>query len=148
MISQQQLNEGLLEDSVPEKKDEEHLTDVVHSLFEEAAALQLNLSHDDSVYDLNYISDKLAKSSFVQEKLAELQMRLTRISLVVIRAGGYDKLRKTIKEVKEAVANQVQTMRRLDSDIRLHHKLLEAKVAAGADGIMGYKSDKKDEINL
>jgi len=105
-------------------------------LFERAMELQLDLSEDDSKYDLLYIGQKLTQCTCIQEKLASIQMQLTKISLAVLRVDDnqWDVVKKTLREIKEAVANQVQTTRRLDSDIRLQHKLLEAKVSAGAEG--------------
>jgi len=119
-------------------------------LFERAVELQLDLSEDDSAYDLLYIGQKLTQCTCIQEKLAVIQMQLTRISLTVLRVESkeWDVAKKTLREIKEAVANQVQTVRRLDSDIRLQHKLLEAKVSAGADSHGFFPGPEKKEVAL
>ena len=41
-------------------------------------------------------------------------------------------LRRAVSEVKDAVAERAGLMKRLDSDLRLHSKLYDTKVAAGA----------------
>lgn len=47
-------------------------------------------------------------------------------------AEKWQLLRSAVSQVKEAVADRVSTLKRLDSDLRLQSRLLEAKVAAGA----------------
>lgn len=156
-----------------------HLTDeLVRGFLDEAISLKLNLSGDEEVYDLQYIGDRLAQCSMCMEKLSEIQLGLTRISLEVIKkssaaeayvrrleerlrgsleydelprdkkaawlqdklnvardnSGSFSYLRRVVSEVRGAVADKIQMFRRLDSDVRLHQKLLEAKVAVGATG--------------
>lgn len=150
-----------------------------------AAAMELGLSEDDADYDLQFIASKLAKCSTFLEKLADLQIYLTKISIEVARkadrtailaklkeiglkdsdefqelerarkspwlenqlrdlkeeAQRWLQLRRLVLEVKEAVGDRVGTMKRLDSDLRLHTKLLEAKVAAGATARNPMKGD-------
>jgi hypothetical protein len=60
-------------------------------------------------------------------------------------------LHRVVSEVKEAVAERAQTMKRLDSDIRLHAKLYETKVAAGAAGATSptsYTGSESPELDL
>lgn len=49
---------------------------------------------------------------------------------------------RVVCEVREAVVGRIQNMKRLDSDIRLHQKLLEAKVASGATSPGSYTGSK------
>jgi hypothetical protein len=50
-----------------------------------AMKMALSLSDDDAVYDLNYISEKLAQVGVYHERLSDIQMTLTKISLRVIK---------------------------------------------------------------
>jgi len=59
----------------------------------------------------------------------------------------WDQLAKSINEVKETVNERMATVKRLDSDIRLHHKLYETKVASGMigkPGLTGIKAESQD----
>lgn len=49
---------------------------------------------------------------------------------------------RVVCEVREAVVGRIQNMKRLDSDIRLHQKLLELKIAAGATSPSSYTGSK------
>jgi phosphoglycerate-specific signal transduction histidine kinase len=173
-----------------ERTDE--LEEKVLKLFEEAAALRPGLSIDDSVYDLNYITEKLTSISTGLEKLSDIMMSLSRISLETTRAANsastaldlankegkaspdyvdqpreqrsfwlanqtqtqreaterWQQLQRIVSEVKEAVADRVGTMKRLDSDIRMHRQLLEAKVHAGATSPASYKGQKTPDLSL
>lgn len=55
---------------------------------------------------------------------------------------------KVVNEVKVAVKDRAQLMKRLDSDIRLHQKLLEDKVRAGGNTGVGYKGLTASDITL
>jgi len=145
-------------------------------ILDKAASMELNLSEDDSRYDLAFLSEKLAKVSVYQERLSDLQMDLTRMVIFVkstakraesaLRAYTTElklsepykdepRITKTpwldqqlserraevekwtdlsfvVSEVKEAVNERQGTMKRLDSDLRLHSRLFETKVASGA----------------
>lgn len=146
------------------------------ALMDDAMALSLGLSEDDSVYDLTFISKKLAICATYQERLSDIMMKLTMRSIEVHRVSSgqrrllemkerelkegveyaalareekgpwlgknlqerrdeaerWNTLKRVVLEVKEAVSERAQMMKRLDSDLRLHSKLYEAKVAAGA----------------
>ena len=146
------------------------------SILDQAGSMELQLSEDDSEYDLKFLSEKLAKVSVFQERLSDLQVRLARINIYVKqtakraesalrayttelkmskeyeeqpratktpwleqqtseRRAQTDKwmdLAFVVSEVKDAVNERQGTMKRLDSDLRLHSRLFEAKVAAGA----------------
>lgn len=54
-------------------------------------------------------------------------------------------LKRAVSEVRGAVEERTQTMKRLDSDLRLHSKLFEAKVATGALPPPGFKPDSSTE---
>lgn len=64
-------------------------------------------------------------------------------------AERWNMLRRVVSEVKDAVGERGQTMKRLDSDLRLHSKLLEmtppgARGAAAPTGFQGSSSDELD----
>jgi len=167
----------------------------VMRILEAVLPLKIGLSEDDSVYDLSFLSQKLALCSSTMEKLSEFQLALTRINMDVINATDYlriqigtqerafkdseeykelprdqksawlhnqvglnkdlleswQSLRRMVSEVKEAVAERVQTIKRLDSDIRLHKGLIEAKVAAGAtspDNSLKFDPSTEGDIKL
>lgn len=50
-----------------------------------------------------------------------------------------------VSEVREAVVGRLQNMKRLDSDIRLHQKLLELRVGSGATSPNSYTGSKSTE---
>jgi len=160
---------------------------------DDALNCELGMSEDDSDYDLNFISQKLAKCSSYMERLSHIQMQLTKISIganrtarddtallklkeVDLKASGeYDNitprgmkskwvqdqlsalrketqdwmnLARAVSEVKDAVGERAGTMKRLDSDLRLHCKLYEAKVAAGATSSVSFKVSDAKEVDL
>lgn len=161
-------------------------------LLEDATSMQVGLADDDSEYDLNYISDKLKKISVYQERLSDIQMKLTRMSLEVIKmaratqgvlnlrerelkatdeyrdtplnekalwtanrlgevgkeAETWRALSKMVSEIKDAVAERAGTMKRLDSDIRLHTRIYEARVAAGATSPASYTGHSTTEVDI
>lgn len=57
-------------------------------------------------------------------------------------------LSEVVSEVKKAITERVATVRRLDSDIRLHAKIYEARVAAGATSPSSYTGNQTDEIDI
>lgn len=164
----------------------------IMSLLDDATDMKVGLSEDDSIYDLDFISEKLARISVYQERLSDIQMRLTRFTMEVRRVfsrkasihrlkerelkGGQEygkipraekslwlstQLEKTreaaeewkilgqlVSEVKEAVAERAATIKRLDSDIRLHTKIYEAKVAAGATSPTSFTGSSTEELTL
>lgn len=157
-----------------------------------AMDMKLELSEEDSSYDLIYISGKLAKCSTYLERLSDIMLMLTKRSLAIIKLerahssllrfkeidlkgsdiyqnlDRFEKslwlanqlrdersavekwitLRRMVSEVKEAVGERAGTMKRLDSDVRLHSKLYEAKVAAGATSPTAFTGAKTDEMDL
>jgi len=161
-------------------------------LLDDATSMQVGLTDDDSEYDLNFISDKLKKVSVYQERLSDILMKLTRMSLEIKKrsttcrslsllkekelkaSDGYQEqersarsywvenqlsdlrqeaerweiLARMVSEVKEAVAERAGTMKRLDSDIRLHTKIYEARVAAGATSPASYTGHSTTEVDI
>jgi len=149
----------------------------VMDLLEQAGSMELGLSEDDTDYDLAFLSNKLAKCSVFQERLSDIQLKLTKINIFVKttskraesvlrayttelklseeyadqpraiktpwlenelleRKGELDKwmeLSFIVSEVKDAVNERQGTMKRLDSDLRLHSRIFEAKVGVGAN---------------
>lgn len=67
----------------PQIPELQNLENELLSLFEEAATTSIKISADEAVYDLNYISEKLAACSANQERLSEIQFKLTRTSSTV-----------------------------------------------------------------
>ncbi len=65
------------------------------------------------------------------QKTLWLQNQLEPLREVVETWNG---VRRLVSEVKEAISQRAQDLKRLDSDLRLHSKLLDAKLAAGAAG--------------
>ena len=63
-------------------------------------------------------------------------------------ADAWIDLRKAVSEVREAVAERASTMKRLDSDLRLHSKLYETKVSQGAIPRPTYSANPDDDIDL
>lgn len=159
---------------------------------DQALAMELGLSEDDSDYDLNFITQKLAQVSVYQEKLSDMMLRLTRVHLEVNRVATtkasalnfkqysikgtpeystvpraersewlsnqletdrlaserWTILRTAVSSVKDAVAERASTMKRLDSDLRLQTRLLEARVAAGASSPYSFPGNGTDEVDL
>lgn len=60
---------------------------------DEALNWEIRLSEDDSIYDLDYIREKLAKISNVSELLSDRQMSATKIHLEVVRQASVAKTR-------------------------------------------------------
>lgn len=147
---------------------------------------------EEVVYDLQFITDKLKKVSIFQERLSDLQLKLTRAQIELQQLFSTTKSHLTMKErefkesdeykeesreskttwlgnqlqsivdqheqvkttlsmvseVKKAVSDRAQMMKRLDSDLRLHSKLFEAGVIAGATSPSSYTGDQTDEVEL
>lgn len=145
-------------------------------ILERASELVLGLSVDESDYDLDYLTERLAKCSSYQERLVEMATRLTLLEIPVLRVisseevevdayaaelmesetyrglaaserarwvkgkiagrrraySAWKSTKQALYEVKKAVSRRVETMRRLDSDLRLHAGILEAKLGHGA----------------
>jgi len=150
--------------------------DRLQEILNEAMEFHLDLSEDEAVYDIPYISKKLAQLSTFQEKLRGMTMELTHLAIRVHRRYFAEKslfelrerkykyspeyrnlprdekkgwlyeqiteqeatteswrvLKMVLEEVRQAVSNQIGTMNRLNSDLRLHAKLYDTKVALGA----------------
>lgn len=170
----------------------EAMEEQVVSLLDDAMAMELGLSSEDSDYDYHFIREKLAKVSSYQEKLSDIMMRLSKISLVatkqaltsktlvqlsekrlkasdeyqnlhVASKGGWladqllkeeeaalrwQQLKSLVSEVKEAVTERAGTMKRLDSDLRLHVKLLEVGGASGATSPTSYTGSKATDLDI
>lgn len=145
---------------------------------DKAIAMELKLTEDESEYGLIYIGEKLTKCSAYLERLGEISIQLSRVSLEVTRQCSLKKSLMATKErqfkcepaytngerseksgwltgklevfrieledweltnaylveIRGAVNDRIQLFKRLDSDIRLQHKLLESKVLLGAMG--------------
>lgn len=139
-------------------------------------SLKIGLSDDSSVYQKEFIQQRLAKCSHAQEQVSDRMMQLTRISIEVLKVLGakeaslrnltyqlkasakyedqprekktawlmqqlqstqnevdrWTSLKRVVSEVKEAVSGRGQDLKRLDSDLRLHAKLLEVGLPGGA----------------
>lgn len=180
-------NLNLAEEKVSRDRLEKHL----EALFEQAET-HVGLSEDDSVYDLHYISGKLALLSSHLETLSDIQFSLTKISLEVRRKVGALKSLLTVRErelkggleyietprdqksvwlgnqlqelrelfegwqftermvseIREAVDDRSGILKRLDSDLRLHSKLYEAKVTHGAHSPASLPGGDAKDIDL
>lgn len=143
------------------------------SLFELTLAVEVNLSADDTQYDLQYISEKLTKCASAMETVGDHQMKLAQLELATIRTAAlarsaaqgmkhdesdasdakrkevreWDTAEQVVKKVRESMDGKMQLIRRLDSDVRQHQKMLELKVAAGATTLT-YKGGKLKERQL
>lgn len=173
-------------------KTPEGIEQYIEGALDDALAMELGLSEDDSDYDLHFITQKLAKVSTYQERLSDIMLRLTKIGLEVsrvastkasglnVRTGSLKSsqayldqprasrsewlsnqlesarvdaekwtiLRSAVSSVKDAVAERASTMKRLDSDLRLQTRLLEARVAAGASSPYSFPGGNGDEVEL
>jgi len=174
--------------------DIEDLDEKVLSLLNDAMEMKLGLSEDDSQYNLMFIRERVAKCSAYQEKISDVMMKLTRVSIEVqkvchgkklglifktneLKDGDIYKnlprdektawlrlqlmetqdeteswltLRRVVSEVKEAVSERASTLRRLDSDLRLHTKLLEMtkEEGLGASSPNAFTGSKSPELDI
>jgi hypothetical protein len=64
------------------------------------------------------------------------------------QASRWNQLSSVVSEIRNAVTERTTTMKRLDSDLRLHARIYEAKVAAGATSPSSYKGNNTKEIDL
>jgi hypothetical protein len=162
---------------------------LIEDYLDEIISMEVGISDEAEDYDLLYISSKLALCAKSQERLSEIQLHLTKISIGVSRTSsdisvvlkakeralkadpsyvsnsreerghwldlqlGVEKkedliwqdIKRTVSTIREVLGDRVQTIRRLDSDLRLHQKLFEAKVASGAvSGLNLPKGSSKD----
>lgn len=166
------MTEQQLQDQDLLQKTDDRLKEILDGAME----FHLDLSEDEAIYDIVYISKKLAQLSTFQEKLRGLTMELTHLAIRVHRRYFAEKslfelierkykyspeyrnlprdekkgwlfeqiaeqeatteswrvLKMVLEEVRIAVTNQIGTMNRLNSDLRLHAKLYDIKVALGA----------------
>lgn len=87
--------------------------------------------------------ERKASAEYV-EVAREARSHWLQTSLQELRQANEDwtYLNRVVCDVREAVVRRIQDVKRLDSDIRLHQKLLEAKVAAGATSPGSYTGSK------
>lgn len=147
---------------------------VLLKILEDATSLRIGLDEEDSEFDLEFITTKLRKIAIYHERISDLGMQVSKISIEVrngltaavniarhkeaeYRANGYlaeprddrrnwleDKLAPfetdknlwkglvaVVSEVKVAVESKAGTLKRLDSDLRLHVKIIEQAGTAG-----------------
>lgn len=170
----------------------EELEEQLNGWLEQAMSMTVGLSMDDSAYDLNFISEKLALISVFQERLSDIMMKLTQFGLQISKRSRAEGAKRTLRlkelkaseqyadlpvneksywlanqlqlqeeeaekwstiahmvsEIRSAVGERAATMKRLDSDIRLHTKIYEAKVAAGATSPSSYTGNSTKDLDL
>lgn len=170
----------------------DQLEKTVLGYLDDAMGMRLGLTEDDSDYDLSFICTKLALCSTYLERLSDIQLKLSKITIEVTRtaaetqslyrlkevevkasdsyrnqsrdqktswlmaklkgeretADQWSTIKKVVSEIKDAVGERALMMKRLDSDIRLHSKLYDARVAAGATSPNSYTGSNTDEIDL
>lgn len=166
----------------------------VLSLLDDATSMTLGLSEDDSEYSLIFIREKVAKCSTYQERISDVMMKLTKVSIEVQKvahgkklellyktselkdgaeykemhmhhktpwldmqlaeakdeAESWNSLKRVVSEVKEAVGERAQTLKRLDSDLRLHTKLLEMsnEEGRGASSPTAFTGSSSEEVDI
>lgn len=170
----------------------------VLEFLDDAIAMELKLTEDENDYSLHFVREKLAKCGTYLERLSDLQMKLTKLSIDVtkkqaavqglyhsrlievrgsevyrnaprhakadlltegclgahVECESWMALKRMVSEVKEAIGDRAQTMKRLDSDLRLHSKLLEMvpHEGRGATHPSSYtgprQTGRDDEIDL
>jgi hypothetical protein len=81
-------------------------------LHEEALGMELDISGDDEAYTLKYISEKLAKCSFILERLNRIQGELAKISLELINRRGRTAPMLRIKEKEFKASSEYQELDR------------------------------------
>jgi len=166
----------------------------IMSLLDEAAAMKLELSEDDAQYNLMFVREKVAKCSSYQEKISDVMMKLTRVSIEVQKVAqgkklgllyetnslkeskeykemprnektswlnvqlaeaheeteSWTALKRVVSEVKEAIGERANLLKRLDSDLRLHTKLLELvkEEGLGASLPSGFPGSASKEVDI
>jgi len=174
--------------------DIQALGEEVMSLLDDAMKMVVGLSEDDSQYNLMFIREKVAKCATYQEKISDVMMKLTRVSIEVQRVAAgkklgllqkkntlkgseeykaqlredkaawyqeqigadeeaaeeWNTLKRVVSEVKEAVSERAQTLKRIDSDLRLHTKLLEMsnEEGRGASSPHSYTGSNSPEMDI
>lgn len=162
----------------PSKEWADASEEVVMGYLHQLMEMKLDLSSEEGDYDIRYIGAKLAMCSSLLEKMGDIQLKLTKISLEVTKVwAGLDVslrlmeerlkasdtyqeqpretkalwlsssmdssrdvlvrftyLRKVVSEVRGALAEKIQMVKRLDSDIRLQQKLLEVQTVRSSAG--------------
>lgn len=83
--------------TTPEQIEERILT-----ILDEALNMRLELDEDESVYNITYISNKVAKCARFQERLSDMTMELTKIQIPLSQliAGEHARLRRKTEELK------------------------------------------------
>lgn len=149
----------------------------VMSILEKTMGMTIGMSEDDSLYTIDFLSQKLAKTSKIQEDLSDYMLELTKIAIEVKRMASGLKaksvlrekelkasddyrnesreskafwlanqlqpvrdeceswvgLNEMVSEVRSAVSERLGTVKRLDSDLRLHAKIYESKKDLGTN---------------
>lgn len=83
-------------------------------------------------------ADRNAKADWLENQLAVIQEE----------ERTWITLQHVVSQIKEAVAERSGTFKRLDSDLRLHAKLLEARIAAGATGWGAYTGANRSSTDV
>lgn len=165
----------------------------VMELFEASATLSLDLKSEVEAYSLDYTHEKVTLCGAHMEKLSDISMDLTRISMEVMKAlsaaqilynskystlklsSSYEEqsrdfrrvwvenqlvsdretldrwtqLSEVVSQVREAVGERVATLKRLDSDLRLHVRLIETKKGlGGATSPSSYRGSKDKDFDI
>lgn len=84
----------------------------------------------------------------IGKKDAEMNGDYEKLMKLEVDVAEWNHARRMVEEVRDAVKDRAQLMKRLDSDIRLHQRLLEDKVKAGASTGIGYQGKTADDLNL
>jgi len=104
---------------------QERISDVMMKLTKVSIEVQ-KVAHGKKL-ELLFKTNELKDSKEYKElprndKTAWLQVQLSKTQ---DEAESWNSLKRVVSEVKEAVGERAQTLKRLDSDLRLHTKLLE-----------------------
>lgn len=171
----------------PDKIEQECL-----GLLDQAMSMEVGLDNGEADYDLNFIASKLKAVTIFMERLSDIQIMLTKYTIVVRQqASNCETIHKIAKEqlhvkpefrnipavdrvvlereqlgetlttwerwrdvaatltlVNNAVSDRAGTIKRLDSDLRLHSKLYEQRVAQGATSPHSFKGASIEEIDV
>ncbi|HEC60638.1 MAG TPA: hypothetical protein ENI27_00095 [bacterium] len=174
--------------------DIEELNEQVMGLLDDAQAMKIGLTTDESKYNLYFIREKVTRCATYQERISDVMMKLTRVSIEVQRIAmgkklelmfktnelksgdeykdlsrdektswlqsnlrgaqeeteSWISLKRVVSEVKEAIGERANTLKRLDSDLRLHTKLLEmmGEEGRGATSPTAFTGSNSEEVDI
>lgn len=132
---------------------------IIISVLNSLESVKFGLSKDAVDYHRRYIQEKLCVVQSATEFLADQSLQLTRVALA-IQAGisqnpsdspngvAWRSLKSSLTEVRDALTERDKLVRRTDSDLRLHERLIDRTPSDVVGNSAAWRGSASKEIDL